>query len=1040
MKQYFEFKDEKSNKFWEIELTETIIKTRYGKIGADGQSTEKSFANEATAQKEYDKLVKEKMGKGYVAVGVTDETVSKKNASAPKQISWEEFEEKYLPNFKQLNESGDIADYVDSNDDYIIYLYEPDNEGNVIIEGDFEIEDEKNAVILGNLIVKGNVSVSNDYGNFLAVDGHLQAHNLFLQDCAFLNINGNLTVKNGIVGQYGDNGGALMVDGETSASVIINDTYFNMNFEGDISAIVIDTTGSLEADYTEDDLHEALLPKFLEDDHLDTNKIIDCLKSGKSPLKKALVKVEAENSINTIIDKTVTENSVKPETMTLTAAAILFAQLAEQLSHYSGDVSVEVYRGDLFYHGDLIMDGSGGIIVTGNLIVTGSIINMEMDYGKFLFVLGNVKVKNIDKAGSEFYFAGNCQVENVIYGFYNHGSLKVNGEVGAKYIINDDHFFEFNKISKDTVEIDSDDASDTFIAKVLKDDGESIDSEKLIEFVNNGKEILKHGIKASINKVSNLIDKLSENGKPITTLKLNGLKLNKFPNEVLKLKNLQVLDLQDNHLDTLPNEIEQLENLEELNLRHCSLKKLPENLHQLRHLRLLDLSYNTYENQLVIDENFNKLSSLKELRIDYLTIRSNPDCLRNLKLEVLYVFTETFDDALDFHLSICELTTLKKLDLSGNPFKSIPREITQLENLEELNLNASLCYLNDIPDFSKLKKLKKLSANGNTHFTSNPYPNQNLIKSFFKITSLESLSINRFGKEEKNKKVCREALQPEHLEGISNLKKLKEIDLSFNTLSALPEEFYKLTQLKTINLEYNAFGKAECQKIVKSFPAAKINLLNQKTEEEVIDNPDFKKVSDLIKKGYESQRNNEFVKALNFYDNALTYFQNGSVTDEYNLTYLHYMKMYVYSKLGYQTSSLAKDEICNYRKLTFEEANICLELIPVNHSIWQFTDEGQFQIEVVRYACNCIAWELYANNEDPEILEEALEYAKRGSEFADDPRYWYVVDTQVRILMKLKRTEEAYQIVYKILRQDPKFSDFQNFKTDPGYLKWKKQN
>jgi len=78
MKQYFEFKDEKSSEFWEIELTETVIKTRYGKIGAAGQSTEKSFANEATAQKEYDKLVKEKMGKGYVAVGVTDETVSKK--------------------------------------------------------------------------------------------------------------------------------------------------------------------------------------------------------------------------------------------------------------------------------------------------------------------------------------------------------------------------------------------------------------------------------------------------------------------------------------------------------------------------------------------------------------------------------------------------------------------------------------------------------------------------------------------------------------------------------------------------------------------------------------------------------------------------------------------------------------------------------------------------------------------------------------------------------------------------------------------------
>ena len=42
MKQYFEFKEGTSSKFWEISLEGTNLTTRYGKIGTDGQSTEKN--------------------------------------------------------------------------------------------------------------------------------------------------------------------------------------------------------------------------------------------------------------------------------------------------------------------------------------------------------------------------------------------------------------------------------------------------------------------------------------------------------------------------------------------------------------------------------------------------------------------------------------------------------------------------------------------------------------------------------------------------------------------------------------------------------------------------------------------------------------------------------------------------------------------------------------------------------------------------------------------------------------------------------------
>ncbi|SFO46670.1 hypothetical protein SAMN05428949_5269 [Chitinophaga sp. YR627] len=47
-----------------------------------------------------------------------------------------------------------------------------------------------------------------------------------------------------------------------------------------------------------------------------------------------------------------------------------------------------------------------------------------------------------------------------------------------------------------------------------------------------------------------------------------------------------------------------------------------------------------------------------------------------------------------------------------------------------------------------------------------------------------------------------------------------------------------------------------------------------------------------------------------------------------------------------------------------------------------------------------------------------------------------VIDTQVRILLKLGNKEEAYQIVKRILRTSPDFVDFQDFTTNADYLTW----
>ncbi|WP_394822789.1 WGR domain-containing protein [Pendulispora albinea] len=63
---YFEFEDGKSSKFWEIELVGNGFTTRYGRKGADGQQSLKEYESDSRARAEYEKLVAEKVKKGYV--------------------------------------------------------------------------------------------------------------------------------------------------------------------------------------------------------------------------------------------------------------------------------------------------------------------------------------------------------------------------------------------------------------------------------------------------------------------------------------------------------------------------------------------------------------------------------------------------------------------------------------------------------------------------------------------------------------------------------------------------------------------------------------------------------------------------------------------------------------------------------------------------------------------------------------------------------------------------------------------------------------
>jgi uncharacterized protein (TIGR02996 family) len=62
----FVYTDDKSNKFWHIDLQGPRFTVTFGKVGTRGQTQVKDFPDAQQARKAHDKLVAEKLGKGYV--------------------------------------------------------------------------------------------------------------------------------------------------------------------------------------------------------------------------------------------------------------------------------------------------------------------------------------------------------------------------------------------------------------------------------------------------------------------------------------------------------------------------------------------------------------------------------------------------------------------------------------------------------------------------------------------------------------------------------------------------------------------------------------------------------------------------------------------------------------------------------------------------------------------------------------------------------------------------------------------------------------
>ena len=100
----FVFSDGKSNKFWNIDLQGSSFTVTFGKVGTRGQTQKKDFADAAKAKQAHDKLVAEKLGKGYV-----ETTAGRPQGPAPLQQS---LEQALVENPDDLAAHSAYADYL----------------------------------------------------------------------------------------------------------------------------------------------------------------------------------------------------------------------------------------------------------------------------------------------------------------------------------------------------------------------------------------------------------------------------------------------------------------------------------------------------------------------------------------------------------------------------------------------------------------------------------------------------------------------------------------------------------------------------------------------------------------------------------------------------------------------------------------------------------------------------------------------------------------------------------------------------------------
>jgi len=404
-------------------------------------------------------------------------------------------------------------------------------------------------------------------------------------------------------------------------------------------------------------------------------------------------------------------------------------------------------------------------------------------------------------------------------------------------------------------------------------------------------------------KYKSLKDALAANPNEVEYLDLSSQEIKSFPKEILQLTNLKTLVLSDNQLRGIPDEVAQLKNLENLYLSGNKLTSLPKTMSQMKSLKTIGLNHNRFENfpeillqspnlQMItlesnqlkkIPENINAITNLKQLNLQKNQITSIPTSLFACD-NLVFVY---LDNNKINTFSTSGQSKVKKISLENNKLTTLPQNLNNLQDLEELNLKGN--DLSGLPEsIGELKNLKNLD----------------LYKNNLMVLPLS----------------------------IINLKNIEKMNLGWNSLENLPDEILAWLSEFTFDM-YNPTVKKQINEYKK-----RMSLVSKKEN-------DSKEVDDESKKEETEKDNN----ILNDFNAAVKNSININQVEEFKANVLESNKDIVESDFeegmidGGESNTPSEEEQAEERKKTEEVET--LEKQSYKEVLNNISKEIDFQME-----------------------------------------------------------------------------------------------
>ena len=309
MKKHLEYKDDKSAKFWKIEVRDLAHTVTYGKIGTEGQQKTKTFDSVEAVTEAVEKLIKAKLKKGYQEV-----TEIKAPSIKARFLEQEQAEQQF--------NLDDYAPLPSWTYDAVLLI-----EGDVVLESELNDKSinkhlfnnkrttkEELIIIDGNLTIEGDLSIYGETGYpSLLILGELRCDSLYSYD-NFIHISKDAYVHYSYYGHY--NHGAIKVGGVLYVPYLVNGGHHSDLIPSE-QTIVINSTGRYDDffsyHYYEDELPQVLLKEVLylngESYEFDRVRFAEFVEQGKYPFREG-----AKPGRELIVDKLeqmAVENTIK---------------------------------------------------------------------------------------------------------------------------------------------------------------------------------------------------------------------------------------------------------------------------------------------------------------------------------------------------------------------------------------------------------------------------------------------------------------------------------------------------------------------------------------------------------------------------------------------------------------------------------------------------------------------------------------------------------------------------------------------------------